>query len=102
MGGPMQAQGHMQMVLRTQLWDQDVQSAADAPRWRITQGLGVACEQAMDPRLVEALRARGHEITLESPDVSFGFGGAQLIRRLPGGGYAAGSDPRKDGCAVGF
>jgi len=102
MGGPMQAQGHMQMVLRTQLWDQDVQIAADAPRWRITQGLGVACEQAMDPRLVEALRARGHEITLESPDVSFGFGGAQLIRRLPGGGYAAGSDPRKDGCAVGF
>ncbi|SFH85064.1 gamma-glutamyltransferase family protein [Albimonas pacifica] len=102
MGGPMQAQGHVQMVLRTQLWDQDVQSAADAPRWRITHGLGVACEQAMDPGLVEALRALGHQITLETPDVSFGFGGAQLIRRLPGGGYSAGSDPRKDGCAVGF
>ena len=102
MGGPMQAQGHVQMVLRTQLWNQDVQSAADAPRWRITQGLGVACEQAMDPALVASLRAMGHQITLESPDVSFGFGGAQLIRRLPGGGYSAGSDPRKDGCAAGF
>ncbi len=102
MGGPMQAQGHVQMALRTQLWGQDVQSAVDAPRWRITHGLGVACEQAMDPRLVEALRGLGHAVTLESPDVSFGFGGAQLIRRLPGGGYSAGSDPRKDGCAVGF
>ena len=34
MGGPIQAQGHLQIVLRTQLWDQDPQTAADAPRWR--------------------------------------------------------------------
>ena len=38
MGGPMQAQGHMQMVLRTQLYGQDPQMAADAPRWRVTDG----------------------------------------------------------------
>ncbi|MEO0381879.1 MAG: gamma-glutamyltransferase family protein, partial [Pseudomonadota bacterium] len=41
MGGPMQAQGHVQMTLRTQLWDQDPQMAADAPRWRVVEGLGV-------------------------------------------------------------
>jgi gamma-glutamyltranspeptidase/glutathione hydrolase len=40
MGGPMQAQGHVQMVLRTQLFGQDPQMAADAPRWRVTDGLG--------------------------------------------------------------
>jgi gamma-glutamyltranspeptidase/glutathione hydrolase len=102
MGGPMQAQGHVQMVLRTALWEQDVQTAADAPRWRVTAGRGVACEAAMPEAAREALAAMGHEITVEPPDAAFGFGGAQLLRALPGGGYAAGSDPRKDGQAVGF
>ncbi|MCP1335286.1 gamma-glutamyltransferase family protein [Futiania mangrovi] len=102
MGGPMQAQGHVQMALRTQLWGQDVQTAADAPRWRVTRGLGVACETTIAPATVEALAALGHDIALEAPDAAFGFGGAQLIHRLDGGGYAGGSDPRKDGCAAGF
>lgn len=103
MGGPMQAQGHVQMVLRTQLFGQDPQMAADAPRWRVTEGLGVACETTLPDATIDALRAMGHDITLEAPDNAFGFGGAQLIHKLPGGrGYAAGSDPRKDGAAMGF
>ncbi|SFP41523.1 gamma-glutamyltransferase family protein [Tranquillimonas alkanivorans] len=102
MGGPMQAQGHVQMVLRTQLWDQDVQTAADAPRWRFVEGRKVACEEALPHATREALCDLGHRITVEAPDSAFGFGGAQLVRRLPGGGYMAGSDPRKDGLAVGF
>ena len=102
MGGPMQAQGHLQMMLRTQLWGQDVQTAVDAPRWRVTSGKGVACETTMASQTLDRLRDLGHEITLETPDNAFGFGGAQLIQRLPDGGYAAGSDPRKDGQAVGF
>jgi gamma-glutamyltranspeptidase/glutathione hydrolase len=102
MGGPMQAQGHVQMVLRTQLWGQDVQTAVDAPRWRFVKGREVACEEAMPPATREALAALGHAITVEAPDSAFGFGGAQLIERLEGGGYAAGSDPRKDGGAQGF
>ncbi|MDQ2088910.1 gamma-glutamyltransferase family protein [Marimonas arenosa] len=102
MGGPMQAQGHLQMVLRTQLWDQDVQMAVDAPRWRVTEGLGVAAETTLPAETLEALAALGHALQLEEPDTAFGFGGAQLIHRLEGGGYAAGSDPRKDGMAVGF
>ncbi len=102
MGGPMQAQGHLQMLLRTQIWGQDVQTAADGPRWRVTEGLGVACETAMPSKALQTLSELGHQITLESPDSAFGFGGAQLIHRLDSGGYAAGSDPRKDGCAVGL
>jgi len=102
MGGPMQAQGHVQMVLRTALWGQDVQTAADAPRWRVIEGLEVACETTFPAETIQALRDLGHDISLESPDNAFGFGGAQLIHRLPQGGYAAGSDPRKDGQAVGF
>lgn len=102
MGGPMQAQGHLQMVLRTQLWGQDVQMAADAPRWRVTEGLGVACETSLPEATIAALQEMGHQITLEAPDNAFGFGGAQLIHRLEGRGYAGGSDPRKDGSAIGF
>ena len=102
MGGPMQAQGHVQMTLRMELWGQNPQTAADAPRWRVTQGLGVAIESAMPEATRQRLIDMGHEITTEAPDSAFGFGGAQIIRRLPGGGYVAGSDPRKDGHAAGF
>lgn len=102
MGGPMQAQGHVQMVLRTQVWGQDPQMAADAPRWRFVEGLEVACEDTMDDTTLEALKVFGHILSLEAPDNAFGFGGAQLICRLKEGGYAAGSDPRKDGAAMGF
>ena len=102
MGGPMQAQGHLQMTLRTQLWGQDPQMAADAPRWRVTEGRGVAMETTMPEATRERLAAMGHALSLEAPDNAFGFGGAQLIHRLPNGAYAAGSEPRKDGQAVGF
>lgn len=102
MGGMMQSQGHVQLVLRTQLWGQDVQTAADAPRWRVTDGLGISCEAALRGPALEKLAAMGHDIVFEAPDLSFGFGGAQLIHRLPAGGYAGGSDPRKDGGAYGF
>ncbi len=102
MGGPMQAQGHVQMVLRTQLWGQDPQMAVDAPRWRVTDGLGVALESSLPAATIQKLQAMGHDITLEAPDNAFGFGGAQLIHRLGDRGYVAGSDPRKDGGAIGF
>ncbi|WP_417598650.1 gamma-glutamyltransferase family protein [Pararhodobacter oceanensis] len=102
MGGPIQAQGHVQLLLRTQLWGQDVQTAADAPRWRMVSGLDVAFEPAMGEATLAALRALGHRIEVEAPDNAFGFGGAQLVARLPEGGYMAGSDPRKDGQAAGF
>ena len=102
MGGPIQAQGHLQMVLRTQLWGQDPQMAADAPRWRVNDGLGVSCEHTFPNDTLEALSAMGHQLTLEAPDSAFGFGGAQLIQKLENGAFAGGSEPRKDGQVVGF
>ena len=102
MGGPMLAQGHHQMTLRTQLWGQDVQMAADAPRWRVTGGLGLACETTFPEATLQSLTDLGHTVDCEAPDNAFGFGGAQLIAKLDNGVYAGGSDPRKDGQAVGF
>ena len=101
MGGPMQSQGHMQMAVRILRYGQNPQAAADAPRWRVTGGKGVSVELGFDTQVVEALRARGHEITIEEGNGVFAFGGAQLILR-EGDHYVAGSDPRKDGHAVAF
>jgi len=102
MGGPMQPQGHLQMVLRTVVWGQNPQAAADAPRWRVLEGRTVSLEAGISAATVSALEAKGHAVTRSTPEESFSFGGAQLIERLAAGGYAAGSDPRKDGQAVGF
>lgn len=102
MGGPMQAQGHVQMVLRTRLWGQNPQAASDAPRWRVLGGRAVAMEPGFPAATLQSLADRGHQIRSTTADSVFSFGGAQLIHRLPEGGYIAGSDGRKDGMAAGF
>ena len=99
MGGPMQAQGHLQLVLRTQLYRQNPQAASDAPRWRIVRGKLVALEAGFDEKLVRGLVDRGHDIQRDPPEANFAFGGAQLICRMDDG-YVAGSDHRKDGFAA--
>lgn len=101
MGGPMQSQGHLQMALRVLRYGQNPQAAADAPRWRVTGGKKVAVEPSFDAAVVQELRARGHEITVEDGNGVFAFGGAQLVLR-DGNHYIAGSDPRKDGQAVAY
>ncbi|WP_018699840.1 gamma-glutamyltransferase family protein [Amorphus coralli] len=101
MGGPIQAQGHVQMALRMEVFGQDPQTACDAPRWRVLDAKRVAIEPEIGKAALDGLEALGHEITFDAPGEAFGFGGAQAIRKLDRG-YVAGSDPRKDGCAVGF
>lgn len=101
MGGPMQAQGHVQMILRTELYRQNPQTAADAPRWRVIAGNRIAVEWDVPISVVRELETLGHEVTREEPDAAFGFGGAQLIHRLPEG-YVGGSDHRKDGQVAAF
>jgi gamma-glutamyltranspeptidase/glutathione hydrolase len=101
MSGAMQAQGHVQMVLRTQVFGQNPQAASDAPRWRVISGRQVAVEWTMPEQTISGLMEFGHEIYREPREVDNSFGGAQLIHRL-GDAYVAGSDPRKDGAAVGF
>ncbi|MFN2322425.1 MAG: gamma-glutamyltransferase family protein [Trueperaceae bacterium] len=101
MGGPMQAQGHLQMVLRMVDHGQNPQAASDAPRWRVVAGREVAMESSFPLSVLDGLRSLGHQVTATAPEASFGFGGAQLIWRAEDG-YVAGSDHRKDGQAVGY
>lgn len=101
MGGPMQAQGHVQLVLRMHLFGQNPQAASDAPRWQWMGERRVSLEAGTSPEVATALAARGHDIQVESPAAAFAFGGAQIVVRKDTG-YIAGSDHRKDGAAVGF
>lgn len=98
MGGHMQPQGHVQLVLRTVLHRQNPQAICDAPRWYLGELSEVALEPELGSELKRNLRQRGHSV-VDDPSGTL-FGGAQVIYRLADG-YCAGSDPRKDGQALG-
>lgn len=98
MGGGVQAQGHVQMLLNHFVFGMDIQAAIDAPRFRHYNGFRVALEPPIGDAVRAGLQAMGH-VLIDQPAIA--FGGAQAIIRLPRG-YSAGSDPRKDGLAIGF
>ena len=100
MGGEMQPQGHLQVIGHLLDHGLDPQAALDAPRWRVTGGLGVSVESGFDPSVLDALVARGHALTRDCPFDDFGRG--QVIVRHESGVYEAGSEPRADGAAVGY
>ncbi len=101
MGGHMQAQGHLQMVVRLCDYGQNPQTASDAPRWIVNPDGTVGLEDALKTSIGAALEGMGHKIAAAEA-VNFAFGGAQLIWRQGEDGYVAGSDHRKDGGAVGY
>jgi gamma-glutamyltranspeptidase/glutathione hydrolase len=69
----------------------------DAARFRHLAGRRVAFESPIGEEVRRTLAAMGHDIADER---GVAFGGAQLVMRLPKG-WAAASDPRKDGLAIG-
>ena len=99
MGGPMQAQGHLQMVNRLVAYGQNPQAASDAPRWQILEDFSVGLEPGFPKSVASGLEEKGHKIRyLKSYHP---FGGAQIIQKI-NDGYVAGSDHRKEGMAAGF
>ena len=99
MGGSMQPQGHVQMMVRIFGYGQNPQTACDAPRWHVDENFNIALEAGFSSRVFIELKRRGHTIIKDPP--THMFGGAQVIQRLENG-YCAASDPRKDGQAVGY
>ncbi len=113
MGGYMQPQGHLQMLVNMIDLGMSPQKALDVPRWSLAgphAGLGadeagglVLIEEGWGFDVLAELTRRGHRL---APVDGFGravFGGGQIILRDPESGVlTAGSDPRKDGCAVGW
>ncbi len=100
MGGSMQAQGHSQVIVRFTDYEQNPQAAADAPRWRIDNGLSVGIEHGINADVVDELKRRGHNL-VQADRWSTDFGRAQLIYKMEDG-YLAASERRTDGQAVGY
>ncbi|MBX9932820.1 MAG: gamma-glutamyltransferase [Methylobacterium sp.] len=97
MGGHYQAMGHVQLLSGIIDCGLDVQEALDAPR-SFAYGGEVEIETGFAPDLDAALRARGHAVT-RSP---LPIGGGQIVWIDESGTLLAGSDPRKDGTAMGY
>ena len=98
MGAHYQPMGHVQFVTNTVDYGMDVQAAIDAPR-AFFEGDYTVVERGLPAATVEGLKARGHDVVVApSP-----WGGAQAIKiDWDRGVLIAGSEPRKDGCALGY
>jgi gamma-glutamyltranspeptidase / glutathione hydrolase len=110
MGGGMQPQAHVQILVNLIDFGMNLQEAGDAPRARhdgsseptgeeMHDGGEVALEVGVSPAVVKALQARGHKVTVENDG---DFGGYQAILRNAAGVYFGASESRKDGAAQGY
>jgi gamma-glutamyltranspeptidase / glutathione hydrolase len=98
MAGYNQPQGHLQVLMNLIDDGLSVQESIDRPRWRYQVDGQLAVEGRFDGTLLTKLARRGHEIRVMPPGH---FGGGQIARN-DDGVLSGGSDPRKDGSAVGF
>ncbi|HEV8149008.1 MAG TPA: gamma-glutamyltransferase, partial [Gemmatimonadales bacterium] len=98
MGGAIQPQGHLQVLLNLLEFGMDLQEALDAARFRHYDGLRVALEGPIGPEVRAQLEKLGHQVALLAPGNA---GGGQAVMKLRRG-WAAASDPRKDGMAAGW
>jgi gamma-glutamyltranspeptidase/glutathione hydrolase len=98
MGGFMQPQGHAQVLVNLHDHGMTPQEAVDHPRHFHDRGV-LLVEGRVPEAEVAKLRRWGHEVQV-GPPYALLTGGAQVIRLHADGVRAAGSDPRKDGCAL--
>jgi gamma-glutamyltranspeptidase/glutathione hydrolase len=97
-GAHMQPQGQVQVLANLIDFEMPLQAAMDAPRVNHIEGFDVALEAGFSTAAHEELKRKGHKILSEA-----NFGGSQGILIHPEfGTLAGGSDPRKDGCAMGY
>ena len=95
MGGFMQPQGHLQLIIKCLDQGHNPQAALDAPRWQWMGGKKIKVEPGFPEEIARKLSERGHQI--ERAATTDGFGRGQVIWRLEDGVYAAGTDSRADG-----
>jgi len=101
MGGYMQPQGHLQVIMNSIDFQMNPQSALDAPRWQWISGKTFEVEGHFPKYIAEELVRRGHQINIPLSLVSFGRG--QIIWRNPENGVLMGGcESRADSAVVGF
>ena len=98
MGADYQPMGHAHVIANMVDYGMDVQAAIDHPRM-FYEGETTLVERGVPAATVAGLKSRGHQVTVrESP-----WGGGQaIVIDWKRGVLIGGSDPRKDGCALGY
>jgi gamma-glutamyltranspeptidase/glutathione hydrolase len=105
MGGFMQPQGHIQVAIGMIDDGLDPQATLNRPRICLEPGApngGVAAEEGLPVETAERLKGWGHRVETVRGYARAMFGRGQIVRRDPNGVLWGGSDPRADGCAMGF
>ncbi len=97
MGGPYQAAGHARFVTNLADYGMELQDALDAPRSFAWQG-ELRLERGYGDAVAATLADMGHNVVRPEEPI----GGAQAIRMRSDGVLEGASDPRKDGCALGY
>ncbi|NNL88447.1 MAG: gamma-glutamyltransferase, partial [Marinicaulis sp.] len=112
MGGSMQPQGHVQVLVNIVDYGMNLQEAGDATRLNHGGGRSptavnadpvgrLMIEPGISAESVEKLRAMGHNVVIEETGVP--FGGYQAIRRDPETGvYEGATEMRKDGTVAAY
>ncbi len=101
MGGFMQPQGHVQVLMNMIDFNLNPQAAIDAPRWQWIEGKTVEVEHALPLHVTQALMAKGHDIKIAMD--SLGFGRAEIIHRDRKTGVLTGAtEPRTDGAIAAY
>jgi gamma-glutamyltranspeptidase/glutathione hydrolase len=98
MGADYQPMGHTQVVTNMVDYGMDVQAAIDAPRM-FYEGETTMVERAVPAATVAGLKSRGHDVALRPAPLG---GGQAIVIDWERGVLIGGSDPRKDGCALGY
>jgi len=101
MGGYMQPQGHVQVLMNTIDFALNPQMALDAPRFQWIEGKTVEVESSFPAHIAKELAAKGHDIKVALN--GGGFGRGQIIWRDPVSGVlAGGTESRCDSAVVGW
>ena len=98
MGGDYQPMGHVTVAVNRYIYGMDPQEAIDWPRY-MPRGGEVVVEQGVSSAVRAGLAARGHRLTAAPEPLG---GGQAIVIDHARGVLIGGSDPRKDGFALGF
>ena len=94
MGGYMQPQGHVQVLMNMIDFNLNPQMALDKPRFQWIEGKKILLEPSFDDETVKQLIEKGHDAAKAASSVSFGRG--QIIQRLDNGVLVAATESRTD------
>ena len=102
MGGDMQPQGHVQLLVNLIDFKMNLQEAVDAPRVRHLHGLEVYLEDGIPEEVATALHEKGHQVIQGNPTTNQVGGGQVIFLDRSQEVLLGASDRRKDGCALGY